>query len=109
MKDLVSMGIRACGIVNRKGFQINLKDVKQWAGKAERGDMRWERDGDLLYVQWNENKPVTLLSTFHGANTTDVAERRSKEGGKFRKLEIKQPQVVKDYNKYMNGWVKLIS
>ena len=105
MKDLVSMGIRACGtmIVNRKGFPINLKDVKQWARKAERGDMRWERDEDLLYVQWNDNKPVTLLSTFHDANTADVAERRSKEGGKFRKLEIKQPQVVKDYNKYMNG------
>ena len=105
MKDLVSMGIRACGtmIVNRKGFPINLKDVKQWARKAERGDMRWERDEDLLYVQWNDNKSVTLLSTFHDANTADVAERRSKEGGKFRKLEIKQPQVVKDYNKYMNG------
>ena len=72
------MGIRACGtmIVNRKGFPISLKDVKQWASKAKRGDMRWERDEDLLYVQWNDNKPVTLLSTFHDANTTDVAERR---------------------------------
>ncbi|KAK3757312.1 hypothetical protein RRG08_066208 [Elysia crispata] len=69
---------KACGtmIVNRKGFPISLKDVKQWASKAKRGDMRWERDEDLLYVQWNDNKPVTLLSTFHDANTTDVAERR---------------------------------
>ena len=108
MMDLVGKGIRACGtmLVNRKGFPGSLKDVKQWARKAKRGDMRWERDRDLLFVQWNDNKPVTLLSTIHDANTNYVAQRRSKEGGgggKFIKLQVDQPQAVKDYNKNMNG------
>ena len=68
-------------LVNKKGFPGSLMDVKQWAIKAKRGDMRWERDKDLLLVQWNDNKPVTLLSTIHDANTDYVAQRRSKEGG----------------------------
>ena len=81
--DLVGKGIRACGtmLVNRKGFLGSLKDVKQWAIKAKRGDMRWERDKDLLFVQWNDNKPVTLLSTIHDDKTNYVAQRRSKERG----------------------------
>ena len=77
--------------------------MKQCARKANRGDMRWERDKDLLFVQWNDNKPVTLLSTNRDANTNYVAQRRSKEGGKFIKLQVDQPQAVKDYNKNMNG------
>lgn len=86
MKDLVLMGIRACGtmLVNRKGFPVILKDVKQWGKTASRGDMRWERDENILYLQWNDNKPVALVSTFHDANKTHVAQRRSKEGGEFK-------------------------
>ena len=40
--DLVGKVIRACGtmLVKRKGFPRSLKDVKQWARKAKRGDMR---------------------------------------------------------------------
>ena len=43
------------------------------------------------------------MSTIHDANTNYVAQRRSKEGGKFIKLQVDQPQAVKDYNKNMNG------
>ena len=68
--------------------------------KAKRWDMRWERDKDLLFVQWNDNKPVTLLSSIQDANTNYVAQRRSKEkgGGGVQKLQVDQPQAVKDYN-----------
>ena len=40
--DLVGKVIRACGtmLVKRKGFPRSLKDVKQWARKSKRGDMR---------------------------------------------------------------------
>ena len=87
MKDLVTIGIRACGtmLVNRKGFPLRSKEVKQWAKKADRGDMRWEREADLLFAQWNDKKPVTLVSTFHDTNESYVAHCRSKEGGQFRR------------------------
>ena len=52
--------------------------------------MRWERDKDLLFVQWNDNKPVTLLSSIQDANTNYVAQRRSKEkgGGEFKNYKL---------------------
>ena len=105
MKDLVARGIRACGtvLVNRKGFPAGLKNVKEWEKKAKRGDVRWERDGDILAMQWKDNKTVSFLSTIHQARKTQTVVRRSKENGQFRKLEVNQPELVKDYNKNMNG------
>ena len=71
--DLVRDGIRACGtiIVNRKGFPARFKNVKVWGKTANRGDMRWSRDGDILAMQWKVNKVVSFWSTIHTANSQD--------------------------------------
>ena len=58
MRDLVGKGIRACGtiITNRKGFPPQLKNVKEFEKKSNRGDIRWVREGDILSMQWRDNK-----------------------------------------------------
>ena len=33
--------------------------------KRERGAMRWVRDGEMLAMQWKDNKPVTMLTDIH--------------------------------------------
>jgi len=90
--DLLKKGILACGtiICNRKGFPVELKNVKQWEKKKARGDMRWSRQGDLLGVQWKDNKTVSIISTMHNANDFNMAKRRTK-------------------NKAWVGWIKVIN
>ena len=93
-----SCGIRACGTVrsNRSGFPRELRNVKAWEKCANRGDSRYHRDGDILTIQWKDNKLVSIMSTFHSAST---CERRSKDrNGQFVRLTIPQ-----EYNASMRG------
>lgn len=54
---LYEMGFLACGtsLTTRKTFPKTLKD-KVWGRKAERGDMRYIREGRALCLQWKDNK-----------------------------------------------------
>ncbi|KAK0068378.1 piggyBac transposable element-derived protein 3 [Biomphalaria pfeifferi] len=103
LKDLWFIGIGACGTVlrTRKGFPNAIKDVKNFEKKSKRGDMRWIRDGQLLTVQWRDNKTISLMSTIHDANDSVTAKRRTKTNGQFENLTVNQPTIVHDYNKYM--------
>ncbi|XP_055877291.1 piggyBac transposable element-derived protein 4-like [Biomphalaria glabrata] len=105
LKDLWFIGIGACGTVlrTRKGFPNAIKDVKNFEKKSKRGDMRWIRDGQLLTVQWRDNKTISLMSTIHDANDSVTAKRRTKTNGQFENLTVNQPTIVHDYNKYMGG------
>lgn len=55
----------------------------------------------LVIVKWNDNKPVTLISSFVGAEPVQKIKRYSKE--EKRKVEVDCPQLVKEYNKHMGG------
>lgn len=104
-RDLVAIGILTCGTVreNRRGFSDILKD-KTWSKTARRGDMRWVREGQLLFMQWKDNKVVTVLSTAHGATGQEQqARRRVKEQGEWRQVEVRKPGVIHEYNTYMSG------
>ena len=105
MRDLVGKGIRACGtiITNRKGFPPQLKNVKEFEKKSNRGDVRWVREGDILSMQWRDNKTVSFLSSIHHSNGFGFVHRRSKVNGQYRKLNVRQPKLVKDYNAHMGG------
>ena len=65
--------------------------------------MRWIRDGDLLTVQWRDNKTISLMSNHHSAKGYSFVARRTKVNGEFRRLLVRQPNIVKDYNKSMGG------
>ena len=105
LKDLFMIGIGACGTIlsNRRGFPTELKNVKEFEKGSKRGDYRWSRDEEVLTVQWRDNKTISVMSTFHEANSTVKVTRRTKVDNKFERIEVKQPIAIKDYNKYMGG------
>ena len=101
---LLTKGITACGtiLLNRRGVPAHFKDTKT-LDKA-RGSSRYVREGNLLFVQWRDNKIVNFLSTMHTkSKEMFYCKRRSKVGNKFQKLDVEQPRLVRDYNKYMAG------
>lgn len=49
--------------------------------------------------KWKDNKTVLLISNYHGNEETSV-KRTQKDGSR---LDVKCPQVVKDYNVLMGG------
>lgn len=105
VKDLLLNKTVCCGTIipNRKGVPSVFKDTKVFA-KGARGMMRWKREGNLLFLQWLDNKPVTFLSTIHQrAHDYSYAKRRTKVNGQYRPLHVRQPKVVDSYNKSMGG------
>jgi hypothetical protein len=81
--DLLARGTPSTGTtkINRQGFPICLKDVKNWSKKKARGDMRWERVDDVLVLQWVDNKMISLLTTIDNANDKRKVKRRTKTSG----------------------------
>ncbi|KAK3704764.1 hypothetical protein RRG08_000536 [Elysia crispata] len=89
LKDLFMIGIGACGTIlsNRRGFPTELKSVKEFEKGSKRGDYRWSRDEEVLTVQWRDNKTISVMSTFHEANSTVKVTRRTKVDNKFERIE----------------------
>ncbi|XP_056229119.1 piggyBac transposable element-derived protein 3-like [Seriola aureovittata] len=59
-------------------------------------------DGVTLWaVKWFDNCPVTLLSTFVGANPTTEVQRWDKK--KKEMIRVPRPNIVSVYNKSMGG------
>ena len=66
--------------------------------------MRWVRVGDVAFLQWKDNKVVSMITTMHKfVNRYTFCVRRSKVNGEYRRLNIKQPRVFTDYNVHMGG------
>ena len=103
--DLFLSGTPSSGTIRikRVGFPKTLSDVKVWARRKARGEMRWERESNVLTVQWIDNKPVSLLTTIDSANDKVEVKRRTKKQGKFEELCVPQPLAIHRYNQYMNG------
>ena len=80
-----------------------MKGAKAWARRQERGDVRWERNGPCLSLQWKDNRPVTILSSLDNANDFVTVSRKVKVGPTWRSIFVKQPKAIEQYNKYMNG------
>ena len=66
LNDLFANGTVCCGTLftNCKGVWPALKETKTFS-KGPRGQMRWVRQGQLLFFQWLDYKPVTLAWTIH--------------------------------------------
>ena len=105
VSDLFLHGTPSSGTVrtNRVGFPKSLADVKVWARRKKRGTMRWERDSNVLTVQWIDTKPVSLLTTIDSANEKVEVTRRAKRDGKFQEISVPQPLAFHRYNQYMNA------
>ena len=79
-----------------------LKNVKEFEKKSNRGDIRWVREGNINSTQWEDKKVVSFLSSMYRANRFGFAHSKviSKVNGQHRKLKVRQPKLVKDYNAY---------
>ena len=61
----------------------------------------WVREGNLDFIQWKD-KTVNVLTIMHKFVTdSGFCERRVKVNGQLRKVQVRQPTVIKDYNLYM--------
>ena len=105
VQDLFECKLPSSGTTceNRRGFPVTLKDGKQWARKVDRGSMRWQREGNLLALQWKDTKVVTMLTTIDNASEYVNVTRKIKQDGKFVAKEVPQPITISHYNKFMNA------
>ena len=71
--------------------------------KVKKGDMRWEWYGNLLAVQWKDNKIVNMLSSIDIATESAGVNRKVKVDGVWTIAEVKQPMVISRCHKFMNA------
>ena len=78
--DLQTEGIYACGTLrsNRLHFPDNMKSVAK-KGLKNRGDSITQQAGKLVTV-WQDNKPVSVLSTNAQATPQHTVQRPQKDG-----------------------------
>uniref|UniRef100_A0A8C2JF62 PiggyBac transposable element derived 4 n=1 Tax=Cyprinus carpio TaxID=7962 RepID=A0A8C2JF62_CYPCA len=103
-RDLLHKKIWACGTVraNRIG---HLKT------QAPRGNIRWFREDDLLFVEWKDRRDVLMCSTFHKAYNGDSIKRNVKGAdGVWAIQDFPVPAAVLDYNKLVDliQWYEVI-
>lgn len=96
-------GIFALGTIriNRIRGAEKVLPTEKIMKKKERGSYAQVvgNKNKLAIVKWNDNKPVTLISTYVAAEPIHKIKRYSKE----KKVDVECPQIVKDYNKHMGG------
>ena len=98
MEYLLHHQVYWCGTIrsDRKYLPKNLKTEKT----LQRGEFDYHvSDGRLVFYKWKDNKVVTLLSNFHGTESTTVL-RTQKDG---RRINFNCPVAIKDYKIYTGG------
>ncbi|XP_061079005.1 piggyBac transposable element-derived protein 4-like [Conger conger] len=96
--------IAACGTIraNREGFPRTT--TNDFPKNPERGDMRWIRKGNLLFVRWVDTKIVNVCSSFHKAYSGATTLRKLKGAdGQWQRGVVHVPDACKDYNMHMGG------
>ncbi len=95
-RDLLRKKIWACGTVraNRIGHSKT---------QAPRGNIRWFREDDLLFVEWKDKRDVLMCSSFHKAYNGDSIKRNVKgANGVWAVQDFPVPAAVLDYNKLVD-------
>ena len=97
LEHLKNVGIRVCSTIkaNRKFLPTHLKQDKT----MQRGDFDYRVASDIVFYNWMDNKPVTVVSNFHVTDTAKVS-RRLRDGSE---KEFDCPLAVKEHNMYMGG------
>lgn len=60
-----------------------------------------EKNTNVVCVRWNDNKVVSLISSYVGTEPVTKARRWDKKAKQF--VEIDRPKIVEQYNNFMGG------
>uniref|UniRef100_A0A673L395 PiggyBac transposable element-derived protein 4-like n=2 Tax=Sinocyclocheilus rhinocerous TaxID=307959 RepID=A0A673L395_9TELE len=102
--DLLEKRTVACGTIRSHVQGFPRTRANELSERAQRGSIRWLREGTLLFVRWMDTKLVSMCSTIHKAFDGSTISRRVKNPKKeWEKRQITIPETAKDYNKYMGG------
>ena len=95
LEHLKNVGVRACGTIkaNRKFLPTRLKQDNT----TQKGDFYYHVANDIVFYKRMDNKPVPVVSNFHGANTAKVCRRLRDCSEK----EFDCSLAVKEYNMYI--------
>uniref|UniRef100_A0A3Q3A6G3 PiggyBac transposable element-derived protein domain-containing protein n=1 Tax=Kryptolebias marmoratus TaxID=37003 RepID=A0A3Q3A6G3_KRYMA len=102
-QDLSARNIGCCGTIRKNRIGFPQTDKNDLPKKAERGDLRWLRRGNLLFVKWMNTREVTMCSTVHAAFSGKSIQRGVKSAGVWQSKSIPAPDPVIDYNQNMGG------
>ncbi len=102
--DLLEKKMLACGTIRSHVQGFPRTRANELSERAQRGSIRWLREGKLLFVRWMDTKMVSMCSTIHKAYDGSTVSRRVKNPkNEWEKRQITIPAAAKDYNKYMGG------
>ncbi|KAM4590967.1 piggyBac transposable element-derived protein 4 [Odontesthes bonariensis] len=103
-KDLHDAKFGACGTYRESRRDCPRSSINALAKHSPRGEMRWIRDGPVVYVKWMDTREVSVCSTIHAAYTGDAVQRRVKsKQGLWSRKSVPCPKPVIEYNKHMGG------
>ena len=97
---LSQLGVGGTGTIRSNRLQgCNLADLS----KCSRGayDYAYDLSTHVVLVRWMDSKPVTLASNCNGVHPVMTARRWS--NACKAKIEIDQPFLISQYNKFMGG------
>ena len=97
VEDLVERNTFTCGTIrkDRANFPCEFKKLKL----LKRGEMvhiKTKSNDRIRAVHWFDKRDVFALSSIHGSNAVPVLRRGEDK-------EVMKPEMIAEYNKYMNG------
>ena len=97
----MDVGLYGCGTlqINCKHFPQQLKPYMK-KGLPSRGDFMMTQSGNLTVGLWQDNRPVTVISTNSDPREVKSVERKMEDG---TKKTVECPIYVMNYNNYMGG------
>ncbi|XP_017572500.1 piggyBac transposable element-derived protein 4-like [Pygocentrus nattereri] len=103
-RDLHKASIGACGAVCQTLQDFPKNKANDFSRDSKRGDVRWFRDKELLFMKWKDSRELRMCSTIHKASSADIVKRNVKEkDGSWVAKHMPVPTLIKDYNKHMGG------
>ncbi|XP_042337524.1 piggyBac transposable element-derived protein 4-like, partial [Plectropomus leopardus] len=96
-EELSRQNTGACGTIRRNQAGFPKTKQNDLPKNAERGDMRWIRQNNLLFVKWMDTCPVTICSTVHEAFSGQTVQRK----GLWDTENVTVPDPVLAYNRNM--------
>ena len=98
LTELQGMGYRATGTLrSNRTKKCPLQNVS----KEPRGSFDYRTNGNIVIVQWNDNRAVHVASNFDTVHPLQQQKRYSQS--EKRHIQVSQPKMIAMYNSTMGG------